>query len=261
MAAAARALLLQTANPLVAQGALDHSSFDTDPYGRFERTVHWVTLTSFGTRREALRVSRGVSALHRRVVGRLPAESATAAVRGGTAYSGTDPTLLRWVHAGFVDTMLVAHDALVGGLSGADRDRFVVEWNRVAALMGVPRRLHFRDAGHLRRYLRRELRSGRALPGQGSRRIAETVLHPPLSTWAARPGSELLSFIAVGLLPPEIRDAYGLAWSPAHDLAHAATCLWVRGLQRTLPRRLRVAPVHDLAKARAEGRRPSQLAA
>jgi uncharacterized protein (DUF2236 family) len=137
--AAGRALLLQAAHPLVAQGAIDHSTYKTDPYGRLERTVLWVTVVCFGTTREAERISGRVTGLHRRVSGELPAASATARVPAGTLYTAGDPALLRWVHASFVDTMLVAHDALVGGLTEADRDAFVREWDAVAQLMGLPR--------------------------------------------------------------------------------------------------------------------------
>jgi uncharacterized protein (DUF2236 family) len=261
MAGAGRALLMQAAHPLVAQGAIDHSAYQTDPFGRFERTVLWVTLVSFGTTAEARRTSRGVNALHRRVVGRLPREHATPRVTAGTRYTARDPHLLRWVHASFVDTMLSVHSALVGGLSDWDRDRFVLEWNAVASLMGVPERLRFSGARQLEDYVLRQVRRGRAVPGAGSRRVAETVLHPPVSSRLARPGMELMAFLAVGLLPGETRDAYRLGWTPAHQAAHGATCLWLRGVTRALPRRLRVSPVHDLAMARAEGRWPSQAAA
>src|SRR5437899_1662006 len=56
-----RALLLQAAHPLVAQGALDHSSYATDPFGRLNRTIHWVTMVSFGTSAEARTASRTVN--------------------------------------------------------------------------------------------------------------------------------------------------------------------------------------------------------
>ena len=137
--AAGRALLLQAANPLVAQGAIEHSTYKTDPYGRLERTVRWVTVVCFGTTKEAERISGRVNGLHRPVAGTLPAANATSRVAAGTAYSAGDPALLRWVHASFVDTMLAAHEALIGGLSQEERDRFVREWDAVGRLMGLSR--------------------------------------------------------------------------------------------------------------------------
>jgi uncharacterized protein (DUF2236 family) len=261
MLGAGRALLMQAAHPLVAQGAIDHSTYETDPYGRFERTILWVTMVSFGTTAEAQRVSRGVNALHRRVLGTLPPENATAASPGGTHYAGTDPHLLRWVHASFVDTMVVTHDALVGTLDDSSRDAFVVEWNEVATLMGVPKRLLFGDARQLTAYVAREVRRGAAMPGAGSRRVAETVLHPPVGSRLARPGMDLLAFIATGLLPREVRAAYGIGWTAAHAGAHRAACLWLRGVRPMLPRRLKISPVYEVAIARAEGRWPAREAA
>ena len=159
--------------------------------------------------------------LHRPVSGTLPAANGTRRVPGGTRYSAGDPALLRWVHASFVDTMLVAHDALVGGLSGGERDTFVREWDAVARLMGLSPSRCWPDAAALRRYVDREVRRGQALPGAGSREVAETVLHPPVGSPLMRPGMDTLAFIATGLLPAELRRGYGLRWTPAHGAAFA----------------------------------------
>jgi uncharacterized protein (DUF2236 family) len=258
---AGRALLMQAAHPLVAQGALDHSGFDRDPYGRLERTIEWVTLVCFGTTAEASRATRQVKALHRRVSGRLPDSAATERVAGGTPYSAADHDLLRWVHATFVDTMLVTHDALVGGLDEDERDGFTREWDAVAALMGVPRRLLWRDAAALRRYVARQVERGPAEPGPSSRAVADTVLHPPVGSALMRPGMDMLGFVATGLLPRRVREGYGIPWGPAHEAAHRTVRLTMRALGPTLPRRLRISPVYDLALARARGRWPQRMAA
>jgi uncharacterized protein (DUF2236 family) len=258
--AAGRALLLQAANPLVAQGAIDHSTYKTDPYGRLERTVRWVTVVSFGTTREAERISGRVNGLHRRVSGKLPATSATTRVPAGTVYSADDPTLLRWVHASFVDTMLVAHDALIGGLTERDRDAFVREWDAVARLMGLPRG-GWANAAALRRYVEGQVRRGPALPGGGSLEVAETVLHPPVGSAWMRSATDTLAFVATGLLPAELRRGYGLAWNPAHAIAFATLTRSLRLATAALPRRLRISPVYDLALARSEGRWPETQAA
>jgi uncharacterized protein (DUF2236 family) len=258
---AGRALLMQAANPLVAQGAIDHSGFATDPYGRLERTIEWVTLVSFGTTGEARRVTRAVNQLHRRVAGTLPAPHTTARLRARHAYTASDPALLRWVHASFVETMLVTHDALVGGLEDWERDAFVREWDAVAALMGVPARLLWRDAAELRAYVESEVTAGPAIPGAGSRLVANTVLHPPVSNRLLRPGMDLLGFVATGLLPAPVRRGYKLTWTPAHAAGHRALRIWLRSAARGMPRRLRISPVYDLAVARAHGRWPSAVAA
>jgi len=259
--AAGRALLLQAANPLVAQGAIEHSTYQSDPYGRLERTVRWVTVVCFGTTREAERVSGRVSGLHRPVTGTLPAANATSRVAAGTPYSASDPKLLRWVHASFVDTMLAAHDALVGGLSTEQRDAFVREWDAVGRLMGLPRRRSWAGAAALRAYVEREVLRGQALPGAGSREVAETILHPPVRSPLLRPGTDTLAFISTGLLPSELRRGYGLVWTPAHAASFSALTRSLRLTAPAMPRRLRISPVYDLALARSEGRWPDSRAA
>jgi uncharacterized protein (DUF2236 family) len=259
--AAGRALLLQAANPLVAQGAIEHSTYKSDPYGRLERTVRWVTVVCFGTTKEAERISGRVNGLHRPVSGSLPAANATSRVPAGTRYSASDPELLRWVHASFVDTMLVAHDALVGGLSKKERDAFVREWDAVGRLMGLSPGETWPNAAALRRYVDKEVRNGQALPGAGSLEVAETVLHPPVSSRMLRPGMDLLAFVATGLLPSELRRGYRLQWTPAHAGGFAALTRSVRLAGPGMPRRLRISPVYDLALARAEDRWPADRAA
>ncbi|MGH7721625.1 MAG: oxygenase MpaB family protein [Candidatus Dormibacteria bacterium] len=263
MLGAGRALLMQAAHPLVAEGAIEHSTYATDPYGRLERTVEWVTVVCFGTTAEARRACRHVNRLHAAVAGRLERAHATPTVRGGSAYSGLDRKLLRWVHATFVDTMLVTHDAFVGGLSDRDADRFVREWDAVAALMGVPAGSRWKSRSALRDYVARqqEESTGPARPGAGSRLVAATVLSPPVSSAAMRPGWAVVSFATVGLLPPSMRRAYGIRWTPAHEAAHRAMSLGLRSGRIALPRRLKVSPVHDLALARAQGRMESQVGA
>ncbi len=264
VAAGGRALLLQVANPLVAQGAIDHSSYETDPYGRLLRTLEWVAVCAFGTTREAKEICRQVNRLHGHVRGHLRRRQRTPSLPPGRPYSARDPELLRWVHASFVDTMLVAHDAFVGGLQEAERDRFVREWNAVAALMGVPRASRFETRAEVSAYIGAELRAGRAQPGAGSREVARTVLSPPLPSVMAAPAWGLVAFAAVGLLPPRVRHGYGIAWSPLHAAGHSALCAGLRTTLPRLPRRLRVSPAHQWAARRVAaavtGGRPAERA-
>jgi uncharacterized protein (DUF2236 family) len=250
VAGGGRALLLQAAHPLVAQGVIDHSTYRTDPFGRLHRTLEWVTLCSFGTAAEARAACRGVHRVHRVVRGELPERQATAAHPAGRAYSARDPDLAGWVHATLVDTMLVTHDALVGGLSERDADRFVREWNAVAELMGVPRRSRFETRAELAAYLATAITSGLVAPGRGSREVAATVLAPPLPSVMGRPAARLAAFTAVGLLPAEVRRGYGLPWGALHEAAHRAVCAGVRAALPAMPRRLRVSPAHEWATRR-----------
>jgi uncharacterized protein (DUF2236 family) len=256
-----RALLMQAADPLVAQGAIDFSAYAEDPFGRLMRTIRWVTMVTYGTRAEAAAASQIVNRMHLRVRGALPGGNDTRVQKPGTPYDAMQPDLLRWVHASFVDTMLVAHDAFVGGLSDAERTQFVREWDAVADLMHVPRRLLWRSHRELRAYVDRQVARGVALPGAGSRLVSRTVLRPPLPSPWLRPGWDVVAFTTVGLLPAAVRRGYGILWTPAHTAAHRALCLTLRRTHDRLPQRLRMSPVHELAVARVEGRWPQRDAA
>ncbi len=249
----ARALLLQTAHPLVAEGAIDHSTYRSDPYGRLLRTLEWVAVCSFGTTAEAQAACRQVNRRHARVKGRLTRGHSTAEHRPESEYTARNPELLRWVHACFVDTLLVAHDALIGGLDDRERDRMVREWNGVAALMGVRARDRFQSRAELAEYVATEIASGRVAPGAGSREVAATVLAPPLPGLLALPATRLFALGTIGLLPPETRTGYGFHWSPAHEAAHRALCAGLRTVHPGLPRQLRISPAYDWAVRRLRG--------
>jgi uncharacterized protein (DUF2236 family) len=251
--AGGRALLMQAAHPHVAQGAIDHSSYAVDPFGRLVRTFTWAGSVAFGTTAEARAACSQVNRLHRAVAGTLPAGHGSRTLKAGTVYSAKDDDLLLWVHATFVDTLLVAHDRMVGGLTADERDQFVREWAAVGRLMGVPARLMWRDHVALRKYVDRQVRGGVAEPGSGSRLVAQTVLRPPLPSPVLRPLMDTLSFMSIGFLPRELREGYGIRWTRVHALAHSNITGTLRAGRGRLPRRLRYAPIYDFAMARSSG--------
>ncbi len=247
---AARALLMQSAHPLVAQGALDHSDFAQDPIGRFQRTAAWVTTVVFGTTLEAQAATREVNRVHSKVLGELPADHATQAWSGGSSYRAQDHSLLLWVHASLLDAMLVTYRTVVGPLSPRLESRFVVEWESVARLMGLPSGSTWTTASQMRRWIDRQLRSGVALPGPGSRLVAGVILAPGVRGPAL---AKITSLITAGILPPRVRSRLGIPWSPAHQAAFLALTISLRASRPALPRALRVSPVYEYANARVVG--------
>jgi uncharacterized protein (DUF2236 family) len=247
-----RALLMQVANPLVAQGVVDHSGYEHDPFGRLVRTVRWLVAVTFGTTAEAQQASARVRGVHRGVHGTLHHSNASAALPAGTPYAAEDAALSRWVLATIVESMLATYEAMVGPLDCRDADRFVREWRAVAPLVGVAGTHTWDTAASLRAYVDTEVTTLR--PVAASRDAARVVLRPPLPTRALRPATAWAAFLTTGLLPTPLRRAYALRWTPAHDAAHRATCASLRQVHRVLPRRLRVSSLHDAALLRAQGR-------
>jgi len=247
---AARALLMQSAHPLIAQGALDHSDFAKDPIGRFQRTAAWVTTVVYGTSAEAQNASRAVNLVHRKVLGALPADHATSAWAPGSAYRAQDQELLRWVHASLIDAMLTTHRTVIGALKPGQGDRFVREWDAVAQLMGLSPGSTWGSESQMRTWIDRQLRSGVALPGPGSRLVARVILAPGTTGPAL---AKVTSLITSGMLPPPVRAKFGIRWSPAHEAAFRSLAFTIRAARPALPRALRVSPVYQFALARVSG--------
>ncbi len=122
-----RGLLLQVAHPLAVAGVTDHSSYRDDPLGRLQRTSAWVTITTFGSLREAVDVTQRVRRIHRRVRGVAP---------DGQTYDANEPALLAWVSLTLTSSFLVA-DRLWAPrpVDASAADAFVAEQSRIAALL------------------------------------------------------------------------------------------------------------------------------
>jgi len=253
-----RALLMQVAHPLVAQGVVDHSDYERDPFGRLVRTLRWLIAVTFGTTAEARQASRQVRRVHAPVRGTLHARNATPGVAAGTPYAATDATLSRWVLATIVESMLVTYGATVGPLDPRDADRFVREWRAVAPLVRVREDDTWDTASALQAYVRERIAALQPVPA--SRDAAAVVLRPPLPSRALRPVTSAVGFLTTGLLPPSLRRAYALRWTPLDAAAHRATCASLRATHRVLPRRLRVSSLYDAALQRAEGRGLGRIA-
>ena len=67
-----RALLLQSLHPLAMAGVAAHSGFKGDPWGRLQRTSHFLAVTSFGRTEDAEAMVRAIRAVHATVVGTAP---------------------------------------------------------------------------------------------------------------------------------------------------------------------------------------------
>ena len=200
-----RALLTQLLHPLAMAGVADHSAYREDPLGRLSRTSAYVTVSSLGSTPEALTVTQRVRAVHDRVVGVAP---------DGRPYRADDPHLLVWVSIALTSSFLRADERWAPfPLDAADRDRFVLEQSRLAALLDprVDLRPFHRDEA-----TRRELRDGAVelplLDGGGlPRSVAElddalAAFGPELAVGAQ--GEDAMRFLRRPPLPRGARLGY-----------------------------------------------------
>jgi uncharacterized protein (DUF2236 family) len=229
------AILLQLARPLVAQGLADHSGFRTQRHGRVRRlyaTINAMLRISFGTEAQARAVLARINGIHDRVNGHM--SGAAGAFPPGTPYTAHDPALLAWVHATLLDMNLRVYERYVGPLSAEEKDRYCVEASAIEVPLGIPSGRLPRSRAELGRYMDAMLSSGAITVTDNARMLARDILYPPAPRVAA-PALLLVRLQTVGLLPPRIREDYGLPWS-----SRRARLLGVSsGLTRTL---LRVTP-------------------
>ena len=118
LGAGPRALLMQIAHPLVAEGVDQHSDFRADPWSRLAGTVRSYLRIVYGTTAQARGEIRRLNGLHRSIGG--PVRDPDAARRFGAAYDARDPALSLWVHATLVDSTLATVDAWLEPLSRDD---------------------------------------------------------------------------------------------------------------------------------------------
>ena len=236
-----RTLLMQAAHPVAFAGFFAHTGALDEPYERLARTAQVMDLIAWGTREEADRATRRVRAMHKRVRGTL-AEPA-GRFPAGTPYAADDPALLLWVLACLVDSALVVFQKYVRRLTPAEREAYWQGYKQIGRLLGLrdadmPAGVDDFDA-----YMRGMLDGDDLHITPRSRELAvQIVLHPPVPL-RARPVLELVNQITVGLLPGDVRRAYGLSWDPARAVAlHGGAEYLRRVVVPLLPERLRLAP-------------------
>lgn len=247
-----RALLLQIAHPLVAAGVSDHTQFQASPYGgvqRLRRTLDAMLALSFGTYEEAVRVAGRIKLVHDHVHGRL-GESA-GIFPSGTPYSAHDPALLRWVHATLLDSFLLTYERFIGPLTPEEKNQYCAEASAMEQLMGIPDGYLPRDREELASYVDAMRASGQLAVADTARTLAQTILSPD-ALWALGVAGSLNRVVTVGLLPPDIRAAYGFRWTAAEALALRATAATVRRSLPLLPAAVRYWSAARDAIARVE---------
>ncbi len=246
----ARAFLMQAAHPKVAQGAIDHSAYAEDPFGRVYRTVMAMSVLLMGSTREVNAMARNINRIHLMVQGTF--KESLGKYRAGEAYSGMDPDGLLWVHVVFVDSMISAYRCFVGPLSEAECEQYWQESLRYARRLGLTDAVLPKSYKDMLAYLREAMTSGEVVVGSGARTISKTILYPPLPWYRQRLWG-LVRLITIGQLPPEIRRGYGLRWTWAHRLGFRVLASFLRLLRRTFPDSLGRSLLVAFAQRRARG--------
>ncbi|RXZ45958.1 oxygenase MpaB family protein [Agromyces binzhouensis] len=234
MAGGAAAILLQLADARVAAGVARHSRFRDRPLDRLVGTHAYLTALVFGDDRDIRHVARIVDARHSRVRG-------DGALAGRPAYDARDADAQRWVAATLLAVALDLEERLTGsrldeatanalvrgyapiaarlqgGPAGwpATRDEFEAWWDSRLATLGV---------GDDARSVARDLLAGTGLP--------------PLLVPLMAP----VRLVTAALLPPSLRAAYGMRWTPRVQRAANGWLTALAVLRRLVPAGIRAIP-------------------
>ncbi|MDX6744743.1 oxygenase MpaB family protein [Actinocorallia sp. A-T 12471] len=231
-----RALLLQALHPHSMWGTAQNSDLmDKDAaWARLGRTVEFVRVRTWAPTDEVERVGRRIRNLHSRLSGVDP--------RTGEVFPVDDPENLLWVHMGEVDSYLDVAQRAGVPLTRADRDRFVDEQRRSAAVVGLNPADVPASVAEMADYyaaMRPKLFACEEAK-DGMRRLFNPPVPPPfLPLKLAAPG---IATLVISTLPRWARRMYGLPGLPTTDLA---TTLTLKGLYRTtrlVPPGLRYSP-------------------
>jgi len=230
-----RAILLQFAHPLIAEGVAEHSSFRGGmgaALSRLHHTVGAMLALTFGGEDDREQALEAIRAIHRRVHGSL--SESCGRFPAGTPYSAEDPALLLWVHATLIDSILRVYDRLVAPLSDADRDAYCVDAAAVAIALGAHAQDVPRSWPSLQAYLDTQYASGIIEPCTQARVLAAALLAPS-SLAIMVPVTAIVQLVGAGMLPGQLRRAYGFEWSRWKERSFRAVMATLRMARRVAP--------------------------
>lgn len=233
-----RGLLIQALHPVAMAAVAQHSDFRDDPWGRLTRTSEYLTVTTFGDTATAHKAAARLRSIHRRITGVDPVT--------GRSYRADDPDLLLWVHNIEVHSFLAGYRAYGSRVTPAEADRYVTEMVRHAELVG----LSAEDVPHTFAEVDDYLMGyeGLALT-PAAREGMSFVLAPPMPA-LLKPLWAIPAVAALAILPPHIRDLYGIPWpAPATPAVRASTTALLKTLKTLLP------PPPPVREAMARARR------
>ncbi|WP_280506083.1 oxygenase MpaB family protein [Nocardia farcinica] len=241
---ASRRLLIDVGHPVVAAGVDQYSVFETDPYGRADRTLNMIMGVVYG-REEALATAQRLRELHKHFKGQHP---------DGSRWSALNPEAFHWVHASLVHGVHTQQKLLGRGWRPGEVEQFYQEMGQVARLYGVREQDMPADWESFLTWFD-EMAATKLVRTDVSDRVLAVVARPtppPMIpvlripfVWnlAVRPyAGATLTLITGGLLPPNLRELFGVKWSRPRQIAFDVLAAICRATIPRLPRFARMVP-------------------
>lgn len=194
---AGAAVLLQLADPGVGLGVAEHSTTLQRPLDRLRTTMTYIYALTLGSDEE------------RRLIGKL-VNRAHAPVRSGR-YSAFDPRLQLWVAATLYQGGATLGEIFHGPLPRERAESLYREAAVYGTTLQMPAALWPASLADFERYWADAMAQLRV--EDKVRDYAHALLDGGAVPWWLRPLMPLQRFTTRGLLPPQVRGAFGLPWS------------------------------------------------
>ena len=230
-----RAILLQVAHPLIAAGVIEHSAFRGNALEaavRLHHTVSAMLSLIFGAADQRAAALARIRAIHKTVNGTLKRDAGPFPAH--TPYTAEDPALLLWVHATLIDSSADIYQRVVATLTAGELDALCVEAAPVLHELGGDPRTTPMTWRALQDYLRQVYASGALAVSDDARTLGRAVLSPR-AAGVVVPFSGVQELLTVGLLPADVRSAYGFDWSEERERRFHRAVRGVRSVRRLLP--------------------------
>ncbi|MES2414168.1 MAG: oxygenase MpaB family protein [Pseudomonadota bacterium] len=223
---AGAAVLLQLANPGVGWGVSEHSTTLRRPLDRLRTTMIYIYALNLGSEQERRMVAQLVNRAH----GPVHSER----------YSAFDPQLQLWVAATLYRSGAQLAEIFNGPLGDADAEILYQHAAIYGTALQVRPDMWPPNRAAFEAYWTRSLESFSV--DDQVRSYAQALLRGGAAPWWTRVLLPLQSFTTRGLLPPAMREAFGLPWSRFDQLRWDRFLRYAPMLYRWLPRWVRHAP-------------------
>lgn len=188
------AILLQMANPGVAQGVDQHSNFAYRPSDRLRTTMTYMYCMAFGTPQERRTIIEMVHKAH------VPVK--------GPGYKADDPDLQLWVAATLYTAGVHMHQLMFGTLDAATEEKVYQEYSVMATSLRVPPDMWPQNREAFWKYWDDKVETLEI--GPYAKNVANDLLYNKVGPLWLRLNLPVIRLVTAEQLPPRMREEYGL---------------------------------------------------
>jgi uncharacterized protein (DUF2236 family) len=196
---------MELAHPAIAQAVAEFDHFREDPARRASLTAKAFRDVIHGSEQEAADVGRRLAAVHRRV--------------RGVGFAASDPELLLWVHATFVDSLLCIGQRLHGRLTTAQLRDFYGDAVTIGEVFGCSAAEQPKTFEEFRGYV--DDMVGSLTVTDTGRDLAHAVFWPSIPA-TRRPLVAAYRLACFGTTPAALREQFDYGWNEVDERVFAA---------------------------------------